>query len=160
MYNATFLTNWSLQVASKSYGPSVSILCFENSPSSRVHNWRVGHVKLYAWNDESKGDKRNEKKVNEGEQRKGRKEENEQKRKRKDSRERKERHPEWKKEKHSESYLCISYLKLTKLNIIISAMLGTLRDKKKHISRMTERSTNKARCRVACLRLTSLIDKQ
>ena len=96
--------------------------------------------------------------MNEGEQRKGRKEENEQKRKRKDSRERKERHPERKKEKHSESYLKV--LKLTKLNIIILAMLGTLRDKKKHISRMTERSTNKARCRVACLRLTSLIDKQ
>ena len=68
--------------------------------------------------------------MNEGEQRKGRKEENEQKRKRKDSRERKERHPQRKKEKHSESYLCISYLKLTKLNIIILAMLGTLRDKK------------------------------
>ena len=56
--------------------------------------------------------------------------------------------------------MCMSDLKLTKLNIIILAMLGTLRDKKKHISRMTERSTNKARCRVACLRLTSLIDKQ
>ena len=36
-----------------------------------------------------------------------------------------ERHFERKKEKHSESYV-----KLTKLNIIILALLGTLRDKK------------------------------